>query len=213
MNRILKKSISILSIKLTWIISGLLLVSSCSEAQQSPVGKTGKEVLIVYLSRTNNTKAIAEMIHEQVGGKLAPLELQEPYPKDYQEIVDQVDHENETGYLPPLKTEIDNIDQYDVVFIGFPTWDMQLPPPMKSFLNQYDLSGKTVVPFSTNAGFGVGRGFEQVKKLSPEATILEGFSIKGGYEKKGVYLAIKGERAQEVEAEVRDWLAKLGLLK
>jgi flavodoxin len=212
MNRILKKSISILSIKLTWIISGLLLVSSCSEAQQPPMDKTGKEVLIVYLSRTNNTKAIAEMIHEQVSGKLVPLELQEPYPEDYQEIVNQVDHENEIGYLPPLKTKIDNIDQYDVVFLGFPTWDMQMPPPMKSFLNQYDLSGKTVVPFNTNAGFGVGSGFEQVKELCPGATILEGFSIKGGYEKKGVYLAIKGERAKEVEKEVIEWLRKVDIL-
>jgi flavodoxin len=212
MNRILKKSISALSIKLTWIISGLLLVSSCSEAQQPPIDKTGKEVLIVYLSRTNNTKAIAEMIHEQVGGKLVPLELQEPYPKDYQEIVDQVDHENEIGYLPPLKTKIDNIDQYDVVFLGFPTWDMQMPPPMKSFLNQYDLSGKTVVPFNTNAGFGVGSGFKQVKELCPDATILEGFSIKGGYEKKGVYLAIKEERAKEVEKEVMEWLRKVDIL-
>jgi flavodoxin len=80
-----------------------------------------KKILIVYLSRTNNTKAIAEMIKEKVGGELVALELQTPYPADYHATVQQVVHENETGYLPPLKTVIDQPDQYDFVFVGFPT--------------------------------------------------------------------------------------------
>ena len=117
------------------------------------------KVLIVYLSRTNNTKAVAEIIHRQVGGTLVALELENPYPENYQAIVDQVARENETGYLPPLKTKIDSLEKYDVVFVGFPTWGMQLPPPLKSFLSQYDLSGKTVVPFNTNAGYGIGSSF------------------------------------------------------
>ncbi len=58
----------------------------------------------------------------------------------------QVVRENETGYL--------RIEKYDVLVIGFPTWDMQMPPPMKSFLHEYDLSGKTVIPFNTNTGYG-----------------------------------------------------------
>lgn len=196
--------------KMILFISMLLLASSCSSAQQPPGDK--KEVLIIYLSRTNNTKAIAEIIHEKVGGKLVPLELLEPYPEDYQEIVAQVDNENQTGYLPTLKTRIENIEQYDTVFLGFPTWDMQLPPPMKSFLHEYDMSGKTIIPFNTNAGFGVGSGFEQVKELSQNATVLEGFSVRGGYEKKGVYLDIKGKRAEDVEGELREWLRKIKIL-
>ena len=138
-----------------------------------------EKILIVYLSRTNNTKAIAEIIQKNVGGKLVALELEKPYPENYQQIVQQVVKENETGYLPPLKTKIDSIEKYDVVFVGFPTWDMQMPPPMKSFLHQYDLSGKTVIPFNTNAGYGVGSGFETVKELCPNSKVLEGFSIKG----------------------------------
>src|SRR3546814_6515853 len=85
---------------------------------------------------------------------MVALELVTPYPEHYQTTVDQVADENATGYLPPLKTKIDNMETYDVVFVGFTTWGMQLPPPMKSFLNDYDLSGKTVVPFNTNAGYG-----------------------------------------------------------
>jgi hypothetical protein len=86
------------------------------------------QVLIVYLSRTNNTKAIAEMIHEKVGGTLVALELETPYPEDYDAIVKQVAEENESGFLPRLKTKVE-IDNYDTIFLGFPTWGMQLPPP------------------------------------------------------------------------------------
>ena len=108
--------------------------------------------MIVYLSRTNNTKAIAEIIQKNVGGTLVALKLVKPYPTDYHAVVTQVVRENQAGYLPPLKTKIDSIVSYDLVFVGFPTWDMQMPPPMKSFLKQYDLRGKTVIPFNTNAG-------------------------------------------------------------
>lgn len=109
-----------------------------------------EEVLIIYLSRTNNTEAVAEIIQDEVGGKLVKLELESSYPEVYDEIVAQVDRENETGYLPPLKTQIENIQDYNTIFIDFPTRNMQLPPSMKSFLNENDLSGKTVIPFNKN---------------------------------------------------------------
>lgn len=164
------------------------------------------KVLIVYLSRTNNTKAIAEIIQANVGGTLVALELQKPYPENYQATVQQVAQENESGYLPPLKTQIDSIQNYDVVFVGFPTWGMKLPPPMKSFLKQYDLSGKTVIPFNTNAGYGVGSSFDTVKELCPNSNVLEGFTIQGGVERDGVLLAIKDEKRKEAERKVKAWL-------
>lgn len=171
-----------------------------------------ERILIVYLSRTHNTKAVAEMIHAFVGGELVALELEKPYPENYRATVDQVVHENETGYLPPLKTKIDSIQKYDVVFIGFPTWGMQMPPPMKSFLHQYSLKGKTVIPFNTNAGYGIGSGFESVKELCPGSKILEGFSTTGGIERDGKLLVIKDERAKEVEVEVKKWLQKIRVI-
>ena len=166
-------------------------------------------MLIVYLSRTNNTKAVAEIIHRQVGGVLVALELENPYPENYQATVDQVARENETGYLPTLKTKIDSIQKYDVVFVGFPTWGMQLPPPMKSFLNQYDLRGKTVIPFNTNAGYGIGSSFQTVKQLCPNSAVLEGFSTKGGIERDGILFVMEGEKAREVATEVSKWLQKI----
>ena len=189
---------------------------ACSNAQQrrsdAKVSQLEGKVLIVYLSRTNNTKAVAEFIHEEIGGTLVPIELEKPYPDDYRTTVDQVARENETGYLPSLKTKIERIEQYDVVFIGFPTWGMQLPPPMKSFLKQYNLKGKTVIPFNTNAGYGVGSSFATVKELCPDGSVLEGFTTRGGIERDGIYLAIKDERAKEVRSQVRDWLRRIKVL-
>ena len=201
---------------LLMVIASICTLSACSRAQNPPaetaVLPAARNVLIVYLSRTNNTKALAEMIHENVGGKLVPLELVTPYPKDYKTTVGQVAKENETGFLPPLKTRIDSIGKYDVVFVGFPTWGMQLPPPIKSFLRQYDLSGKTVIPFNTNAGYGIGSSFQTVRELCPNSRVWEGFSTKGGVERDGVLFVMKGEKEKQAQAEVKEWLQKTGML-
>jgi len=193
-----------------------LLFFSCSQAQKSNPLKDGiikdKKVLIVYLSRTKNTKTIAQIIHQKVDATLVELELEDPYPQNYQQIVAQVAKENETGFLPLLKTKIENIENYDVILIGFPTWGMQLPPPMKSFLNAYKLKGKTVIPFNTNAGYGIGSSFDKVKELCPESNVLEGFSIKGGIERDGILFVMKGEKKIKAEKEVQKWLQKIRML-
>jgi flavodoxin len=195
----------------------ICLLSGAAGAQQRPAKSqrlpAEKKILIVYLSRTNNTKAIADIIHGKVGGKLAALELETPYPADYRTTVEQVVHENETGYLPPLKTKIEHIEQYDVLFLGFPTWGMQLPPPVKSFLHQYDLNGKTVIPFNTNGGYGPGSSFDTVRGLCPQCTILQGFTTRGGAEISGQLLVIKDAREEAARKEVESWLKKIGMLK
>ena len=194
-----------------------LLYSSCmaektNNKNDNPV-KVEKlndyKILIVYLSRTKNTQALAEIIHENLGGDLHALELLTPYPEDYQTMVDQVAEENSSGYLPPLKTKIENIKDYDVVFVGFPTWGMQLPPPVKSFLKEYDLTGKIVVPFNSNAGYGIGNSFETVKLLCPNSRILEGYSTQGGKEKDGVLFVMEGDKEKQVQIEIKNWLIKI----
>ena len=148
------------------------------------------------------------MIHEKVGGDLVALELKNPYPENYKSIVAQVAEENRTGFLPPLKTQVDMV-KYDTVFVGFPTWGMQLPPPIKSFLTQYDFKNKTIIPFNTNAGYGIGSSFQKVKYLCDNCNILEGFSVTGGKERDGIYLAIKGNRKVEVKELLMEWLENL----
>lgn len=186
------------------------LSPGCSKAQRAD---TGKKVLIVYLSRTNNTRAIADIIHKSVGGVLVAIEPEQPYSADYRATVEQVARENESGYLPPLKTRIDSMEQYDVVFVGFPTWGMQLPPPIKSFLSQYDLRDKTVIPFNTHGGYGAGSSIETVKQLCPGSKIPEAFSMKGGSERDGQLLVIRGEQAKAAERDVKEWLRRIGMLQ
>lgn len=201
------------------LLAFLLLISACSSSQtKDPNPKAdstvdSRKILIVYLSRTNNTKAIAEIIQRNVGGELVALELEKPYPENYESTVQQVVKENETGYLPLLKTKIDSMEKYNIVFLGFPTWGMKMPPPMKSFLHRYNFSGKTIVPFNTNAGYGVGTGFQTVKELCPDSKVLEGFEIKGGVERDGVYFVIKDEKAKEAETKVKSWLQKIKVAK
>jgi len=201
------------------LLTSFLLILGCSSSQMKDVNTKmdstlrSDKVLIVYLSRTNNTKTIAEIIHKNVGGTLVALELEKPYPENYRATVEQVVKENETGYLPPLKTKIDSIQNYDVVFVGFPTWGMKLPPPMKSFLKQYDLSGKTIVPFNTNDGYGIGSSFDTVKELCPKSKILDGFSIKGGTESDGQARLTKVENAKDAETRVKKWLLEIKVVK
>jgi len=200
------------------LVTFMFLISACSSPQTERVETAAKsdidpnKVLIVYLSRTNNTKAVAEMIQNNTGGTLVAIELEKPYPENYQASVAQVADENETGYLPTLKTKIVGIEKYDVVFVGFPTWGMTLPPPVKSFLNQYDLSGKTVIPFNTNGGYGIGSTFETVKELCPKSKVLEGYTTKGGSERDGKLLMIKEEKAKQTEIDIKKWLLKLKII-
>jgi len=88
---------------------------------------------------------------------------------------------------------------------------MQLPPPIKSFLKQYDLRGTTVIPFNTNAGYGTGSSFKTIKQLCPDSNILEGFSTKGGIEKEGVYFVMEGEKQKQAQTEIKNWLKKIGI--
>ncbi len=200
------------------LLALLLFISACSSTQteridaEIDIDNNPDKILIVYLSRTSNTRTVAEMIQRNVGGKLVALELEKPYPANYQATVAQVASENETGFLPALKTKIDSIQKYEVVFIGFPTWGMQLPPPMKSFLKQYNLSGKTVIPFNTNGGYGIGSTFDTVRELCPKSEILEGYSTRGGLERDGQLLMIKEEKARQTESEVKEWLRKLKMI-
>src|SRR5215212_4871848 len=157
----------------------ICLLSGCSSAQQLPADAQPsireKKVLIVYLSRTNNTKAIAEFIHQKVGGTLVALELETPYPADYNATVQQVARENETGYLPPLKTKIDRIEQYD----DFCSWAFRpggcnCPPPVKSFLRQYSLKERPLSLSTRTQDTARGPVLRRLRELCPQSTVREG---------------------------------------
>lgn len=138
-----------------------------------------RKILIIYWSRSGNTRSLAQFIQKQTKAEILELRLVTPYPEDYRATVNQVVRENASGYLPPIKTPIPDLKAYDTIFIGFPIWDMKLPPPIKSLLHQHSLTGKKVIPFCTHGGYGKGQSFQMLKELCKNCTLLEGFAIEG----------------------------------
>jgi flavodoxin len=169
----------------------------CADAKPNP---SAKKILVVYFSHSGNTRAVANVIHELAGGDVFEIVSVDPYPTDYDAVVAQAKREKESGYKPALKTKVENIGSYDVIFIGYPNWWGTLPRPVVTFLSELDLAGKAVIPFCTHEGSGLGRSVEDLEKLCPRSTILEG-------------LAVKGRNAKNAQSTVSAWLRGLKLLK
>jgi len=187
---------------------------SSDECFVFPNGRKSKDekILIVYLSRTGNTKVVSEIIKEKIGGTLVPIELNNhEYHSDFEAAYSQVEEENNRNFLPPIQEIEYSVENYELIFIGFPVWVTQLPPPMKNFLNKYDLSGKIVIPFNTNIGLGSGSSFQTIKKMCPNSRVLEGYSTKGGEEKNGIPFVMEGEKKEQTSIEIEEWIDTIGL--
>lgn len=187
-----------------------VLSNETNEREVSIMGNP--KTLIVYYSRTGNTKVVAELIQEKLGGDLFQIETQEKRPSNYRKEVEQNEEEQEGNVLPELKSKISNFNQYDRIFIGAPTWNMALSQAILTFMDSYEFVGKTVIPFNTNGGYGTGSTFNQIKFGVQGAEVLDGYSVKGGEETNGTLLAIEGERKVEVSREIDTWLEKIGQL-
>ncbi len=203
--------------------SALPVPTENKSVDKEQVNIEGRKVLVVYFSKVGNisstedadavssaslrvgdtsttgtTEVIAGMLHEKVGGDLFRIETVEPYPEDYEATVKQASEERTAGSKPPLRTKVENMDDYDVVYLGHPIWGMNLPAPIVSFLSEYDFSGKTIIPFCTHAGYGPGQTVSAIRNLVPEATVLDGFDIE----------RTKMSTAQEA---LSAWLRKIGM--
>ncbi len=135
--------------------------------------------LVVYFSHSNNTKVIAEYISEITGADIVRIEPVEPYPTEYQAVVDQAKKEINANFKPKLKTKIENIDQYDIIYVGSPNWWSTIAPPISTFLSSYNFKGKTIAPFITHEGSRLGRSVADIRKLCPDANIVRGYSRWG----------------------------------
>lgn len=150
------------------------------EAQNDPADSSGNsDVLIVYFSETGNTQLLAELIHEQTGGDMFRIEPATPYPQG-DELFDYTKAEQDNDERPEISGTVENIEQYDTVFIGYPIWWYEVPQIIKTFLDDYDLSGKTIVPFNTHEGSRDGGTYDYIAEQEPDATVLEGLPIRGG---------------------------------
>lgn len=157
-------------------------------------------ILVAYFSHSGNTREIANQIHKSVGGDIFEIQTAAPYPDDYDTVVKQARRELDTGYKPALKTNVENIRSYDLVFIGYPNWWNTVPAPVRVFLSESDFSGKTLAPFCTHGGSGLGRSVADISKLCPKSTVLDG-------------LAIPGSRVKTAQGQVSEWLQKIKTAK
>lgn len=128
---------------------------------------------------TGNTGVMAHMIAEASGGELFSIRTVEPYPDNYNDTIDVGENEKNNGIRPELATHIENLDQYDTVFVGFPNWWYVAPTIINTFLESYDFSGKTIIPFATSGGSGMGKTNEKLEPSCPGATLLQGKLLNG----------------------------------
>ncbi len=154
------------------------------------------KILIAYYSHSGNTSKIAEIIHRKVGGDILRIEPTNPYPRNYNRVVEQAKKEIKSGYAPEIQLQIGDMDSYDKIFIGSPNWWNTMAPPVKSFLLKNDLSGKIVIPFCTHGGGGNGSMFSDMAKECNDSTIKKGF-------------AIYGDGGSKAEKMITDWLNEL----
>ena len=149
--------------------------------------------LIVYYSRKGqnywngsiknlakgNTEIIAEMIQQAVGGDLFEIDTVKAYPEDYYTCIEEAKQELRAQARPELKGDAENLEDYDTIFLGYPNWWGTMPMAMCTFLEHHDFAGKTVIPFCTNEGSGMGSSEKDIRKLCQGATVLAGLSIHG----------------------------------
>ena len=114
----------------------------------------GAKILVAYYSYSGNTRQVANAIHNKVGGDIFKIKTEGSYPADYNAMITQAKKEIQNGYRPKLTTSIADIDKYDIVFLGSPNWWGTITPQVSSFLEQYNVSGKTVIPFITHGSGG-----------------------------------------------------------
>ena len=175
-------------------------------SQPLPASVSGQKALIVCFSPSGNTETLAWLIQKYTNADVAELKPLMLYPRDYKNALEQVKLENELNYLPKLGKFEADVASCPLIYLGFPVWDAQLPPPVKTWLSQTDLAGKTIVPFTTHAGPGEGEAFAQISQLCPASTVLPGLSLVGNTNNETPQNALRGRRAAEAEQQVQAWL-------
>ena len=194
--------------------------SIADEASQTEDTAEDKKILIAYFSVPEtdgvdtvagasrvvvegevlgNNQYVAQLIQQEVGGDLFRIETVQEYPGSHDPLLDFAYNEKAENARPELSSQIENLDSYDVIFLGYPNWNADLPMPLYTFLEENDFSGKTIIPFTVHGGSGFSRTISTIAELQPEATVLEDG------------LSISRNSVAEVQDDVSSWIAGLGI--
>lgn len=154
---------------------------------------SGASIVVKNKDVLGNMQYMAMTIQEAIGGELFRIETTEEYPLEHETLVNQAKEEQNEEVRPELATHIENVEQYDIIFLGYPNWWGDMPQPLYTFLEEYDFSGKTIIPFNSHGGSGFSNTIEEIKKLQPNATV------------KDDGLSISRNDVADSEQEITDW--------
>ncbi|HIZ56797.1 MAG TPA: flavodoxin [Firmicutes bacterium] len=182
------------------VSSGNVLIAYFSVPETDDVDTVaGASRVIVDSEVLGNSQYIAQLIQQETDGDLFRIETVQEYPGTHDELLDFAYNELSDDARPELATQIENLDSYDVIFLGYPNWNADLPMPLYTFLEEYDLSGKTIIPFTTHGGSGFSRTIRTIQELQPDATVIEDG------------LSISRNSVPHAQSDVAEWIAGLEL--
>ena len=178
-------------------VSGAGSIESTGGKQEAESGNADN-VLIAYFSWGGNTQGIAEEIQKQTGAELFEITLVNPYSNDYNTVLDEAQRDQSEQARPELASHVENMEEYDTIILGYPNWWASIPMPIASFLEEYDFSGKTIIPFCSHGGGRFGQSLTAIEKLASDAIMGEALSIhySGG---------------SSMPDDVREWLSDNGI--
>ena len=193
-------------------LAALLLLTMATACAENATDDA-QRILVAFFSRAGenynvgfiekgNTAILAEMIAEETGGDLFEIRTVKVYPDDYEETKTIATAERENNERPELATTVENFEGYDVIFLGYPIWWAGMPMAMYTFMESYDFTGKTVIPFNTHEGSGTAGTVADIRNAMPDATVLDGFAVRG---------QVAQEQQDQARETVRNWLEGLNL--
>ncbi|MCY7008955.1 flavodoxin [Fusobacterium simiae] len=178
------------------IFLNLLFLTFFMYGNQNAFASTvNKKVLVAYYSLTGSTKRVAEIIAKNTNGELFEIVPVKPYSKEHDPTSERAKKEQDADIRPELSTHIKNMNNYDVIFIGFPIWWYKEPQLIKTFLEEYNFSGKIVIPFCTSGGVGIKNAEAEFRDMLPNSDIKNGGSF---YRRTS-------------EQEIKEWLKTIKL--
>ena len=208
--------------RIALLLTGIFLFVTVSAAAVAE--ETGSNILVAYFSRVGNTEwedgvdaitsaslnagngefagnaqLLAQMAQQATEGDLFLIQTVESYPSAYRETTDAALEEQKNNARPKLASHVENMDTYDTIILVYPNWWGTLPMPLFTFLEEYDFSGKTILPLCTHEGSRMGSSERDISRLCPDATLFEGLSVRGS-------------SAASAQGDVEAWINASGII-